>query len=370
MDKTKVSLRYCNVYEQEIVDEIVNKVLEPFNLISVIKPKSKVLIKPNLLGNYNPEQAITTHPSVVEAIIKILKIFDVDIYLGDSPGNSLIGIQNIWETTGISRLAKKYNVNLVSFEACGSQEIKTNITNIKSIHLSKILFDVDYIINVPKLKTHTLTGFSCGVKNLYGCVPGARKAEYHKLAPKKENFILVLNEIYNILKNKIVVTIVDGIEGLEGNGPGINGEKRNYNGVFASTDAKVLDEFILSLIYKNKTKQNFKEIEVIGDKLNRFNFDNVKLPSTKLLYALPPKMTNLLIKYLGDLVWIKPYIDNKKCKKCAQCIKACPAKAVKIDKNKNLFVDLKQCISCFCCHELCENKSIKIKTSLLAKLFY
>jgi len=370
MDKTKISLRYCNTYKTDILDEILNKVLEPFDLVSKIKPNSKILIKPNLLGNYTPEQAITTHPSILEAVIKILKNYGADIYLGDSPGNSLIGIQNIWETTGISKLAKQYNVKLVNFEACGSQEFKTNITNIKSIHLSKILFDVDYIINVPKLKTHTLTGFSCGVKNLYGCVPGARKAEYHKLAPKKENFVFVLKEIYNILKDKILITIVDGIEGLEGNGPGINGDKRNYNGIFASTDSTVLDEFVLSLIDKNKTKQNFSEIEFIGDDLNKFNFDNVKLPSTKLLYALPPAMTKLLIKCLGNFVWIKPYIDNKKCKKCAQCIKACPAKAVKIDKNKNLFVDFKKCISCFCCHELCENKSIEIKISLLAKLFY
>ena len=370
MDKTKISLRFCNTYKQNVVDEILIKILEPFNLPSLIKPHSKVLIKPNLLGNYTPEQAITTHPSILEAVIKILKKFNVDIYLGDSPGNSLIGIQNIWKTVGISELAKKYNVNLVSFEACGSQEFETNITNIKSIHLSKILFDVDYIINIPKLKTHTLTGFSCGVKNLYGCVPGARKAEYHKLAPKKENFVFVLDEIYNILKEKILITIVDGVVGLEGNGPGINGEKRNYNGIFASTDARVLDKFILSLIDKNKTKNFFDEIEFIGDDLSKFNFDNVKLPSTKLLYALPPKMTNLLVKNLGKFVWIKPYIDNNKCKRCAQCVKACPAKAIKVDKNRNLFVDVKKCISCFCCHELCENKSIEIKTSLLAKLFY
>lgn len=370
MDKTKISLKYCAAYKQEILDEVICKVLEPFNLPSIIIPGSKVLIKPNLLGNYKPAQAITTHPSVLEALIKILKELDADIYLGDSPGNSLIGIKNIWETTQVAGLEKKYNVKLVNFEACGLREFKTNIPNIKSIHLSKILFDVDYIINVPKLKTHTLTGFSCGVKNLYGCVPGARKAEYHKLAPKKENFVLVLNEIYNILKDKICITLVDGIEGLEGNGPGINGEKRNYNGIFASTDAAVLDEFILSLIDKNKTKENFNKVEFIGDDLNKFNFDNVKLPSTKLLYALPPVMTKLLIKCLGGFVWIKPYIDNKKCKRCAQCVKACPAKAVKIDKNKNLFVDVKKCISCFCCHELCENKSIEIKTSLLAKLFY
>ena len=370
MDKTKISLRYCNSYKVDILDEILKKVLEPFKLSSKIKPNSKILIKPNLLGNYSPELAITTHPCILEALIKILKDFNVDIYLGDSPGNSLIGIKNIWETTQIAELAKKYDIKLVNFEACGLQEFKTNIPNIKSIHLSKILFDVDYIINVPKLKTHTLTGFSCGVKNLYGCVPGARKAEYHKLAPKKENFVFVLNEIYNILKDRILITIVDGIEGLEGNGPGINGEKRNYNGIFASTDATVLDEFILSLIDKSKTKQGYNKIEFIGDDLSKFNFDNVKLPSTKLLYTFPPAITKLLVKCLGGFVWIKPYIDNNKCKRCAQCIKACPAKAVKIDKNKNLFVDVKKCISCFCCHELCENKSIEIKTSLLAKLFY
>lgn len=370
MDKTKISLKYCNSYKPDILDEVLKKVLEPFDLSSKIKSNSKILIKPNLLGNYSPEQAITTNPSVLEAIIKILKKLGADIYLGDSPGNSLVGIENIWKTTQIYDFAKKYDVKLVNFEACGLQEFKTNIPNIKSIHLSKILFDVDYIINVPKLKTHTLTGFSCAVKNLYGCVPGAMKAEYHKLAPKKENFVFVLNEIYNILKDRILITVVDGIEGIEGNGPGINGEKRNYNGIFASADAPVLDEFILSLIDKNKTKKEFNKIEFIGDDLSKFNFDNVKLPSTKLLYALPSAMTNLLVKSFGSFVWIKPYIDNNKCKRCAQCVKACPVKAIKIDKNKNLVVDVKKCISCFCCHELCENKSIEIKTSLLAKLFY
>ena len=87
-------------------------------------------------------------------------------------------------------------------------------------------------------------GLTCGVKNFYGCVPGIRKIEYHKMAPSPYDFGLLLAEIYGTLKDKILFTVIDGIEGLEGNGPSTKGIKRNYNIIYERV--------------KNDTQQNNK----------------------------------------------------------------------------------------------------------------
>jgi len=381
MPKTMISSFYCNSYDQASVDETVFKTIEPLGVLDLIKPGSKILIKPNLLSDRLPEEAITTHPSVVKAVIKIVKSKGAVVAIGDSPGNVLKGMENVWNKTGMASVAAEENIKLLSFETSGIREIAINHPTVKSITLAQAIFDFDFIINVPKLKTHTLMGLTCGVKNFYGCVPGIRKIEYHKMAPSPYDFGLLLAEIYGALKDKILFTVIDGIQGLEGNGPSTKGIKRNYNMICAGTDAVALDTFITHCMEK-KHKNNFfiKILKNYGntdyDNFNftgygpaKFNFENVKLPITRILNMIPVKLARLAGKYIGRFLWIKPVIEQDKCVKCGQCVKSCPAKTIIRKDNGIIYINKENCISCFCCHELCGYKAIDIEESLLARLF-
>lgn len=384
MLKTIVSAYYCNDYSKDKIYNVVNNALKSLGVLSdIIKPNTKILIKPNLLSAYTPEQAITTHPEIVRAIVKIVKKAKAIPVIGDSPGNILNGIKHVWEKTGMLQMAKEENVELINFENVGSAEVSIQHPTINQIHVTKALIDCDAIINLPKLKTHTLMGFSCGIKNFYGCIPGARKIEYHKLAPTPEDFAYLLSEIYRMIKEKILFTLVDGVVGLEGNGPSLSGEKRNFNIIATSRDTVTLDTFLLShmgfksqdnillkpLREKNLGNTNLKNILYIGDNINGFDFSNVKLPITKILNFLPRRFTRFAAKLFGKLFWVSPFIIEEKCIGCLQCVRSCPAKAITVSENKKPVINRGKCISCFCCHELCSHKAIDTKESFLISFF-
>lgn len=385
MLKTIVSAYRCDNYDTDNVYNVVEKIVKSFgNISDIIKPNSKVLLKLNLLSAYTPEQAITTHPEIVRAVIKIIKKAGAVPVMGDSPGNLTHGIEHIWEKTGMMQLAKEENVELVNFEACGCIEVSIQHPTVKQIYVTKAITDCDAIINIPKLKTHTFMGFTCGVKNFYGIVPGVRKAEYHKLAPTPKDFSYLLSEIYRMVKEKLLFTIVDGVYGLEGNGPSLSGQKRKYGIIAGSQDTVMLDTFILDkmgiksrsnillkpLKEKNLGNTDLKNMIYAGDNVSEFNFDKTKLPVTKFLNLLPSWFARFVTKYAGGLFWVKPNIIESKCVGCLQCMKSCPVKA--ITKNKEgvkPVIQKDKCIGCFCCHELCLHKAVEIKESFVASFF-
>ncbi|MDD2524153.1 MAG: DUF362 domain-containing protein [Endomicrobiia bacterium] len=384
MLKTIISAYYCDNYDDEDnVQNLVDKTIKSLgNISDIIKPKTKILIKPNLLSAYTPNQAVTTHPTIVRAVVRLVKSLGAVPVIGDSPGNLLKGVEYVWKQTGMLDLAREEQVELINFETAGSIEVSISHPTIKYLHMTKALIDCDGIINIPKLKTHTFMGFTCGIKNFYGCIPGARKIEYHKLAPTQQDFSYLLSEIYRMLKEKVLFTLVDGVIGLEGNGPSLHGEKRKFSIIAGSYDTVTLDTFILNAFgVKNnvflkplKEKQlgntDLHNIIFVGDKLTKFDFNNIKFPVTRILNMIPRWLAVCIGKYIGKLFWLKPSVDKEKCVVCLQCVRSCPVKAISIIEGSiKPFVNRDKCISCFCCHELCTHKAINIDESFLAKIF-
>ena len=181
MEKTRVKISKCSSYQLE---EVQNAVLDCINALggasSFMKPGDNVLIKPNMLQGKSPEEAITTHPAVVEAVVNMVKDEGAIPMIGDSPGGPARGMESFWDITGFADVSKRTGAKLVNFEKTGSYKINRNKTEYR---IAKKVLDADLIINLPKIKTHGLTIFTCAVKNMYGVVPGLIKTEYHKMAP-------------------------------------------------------------------------------------------------------------------------------------------------------------------------------------------
>jgi len=372
---TKIGLIKCEDYNKSL-----NAVKEAVDLLggisAFIKKGEKILIKPNLLTDKEPEKAVTTHPEIVRAVIRLVKEAGAIPLVGDSPGGAYKereGLQLLWTKTGMAKVCEEEKVQLVNFEAAGSQDIDIGDSNVKKVHISNAVLNCDGIINLPKLKTHNLLTFSAGTKNFYGCVPGLIKVEYHKMAPKPDQFGALIANIYNYLKPKIRLTIVDGILGMEGSGPSA-GDVRKMDMIAASTETALLDLYLLNALggdikgnYTLQklgiTKENLSQIEVFGAKPSEFNAANFKFPSTKALSIIP----GFVITMLGSLLWVKPAISER-CVACMLCVKSCPVKAIeKRNGEKQPSVDHSKCISCFCCHEVCPHKAIDLEKSFLAK---
>jgi uncharacterized protein (DUF362 family)/Pyruvate/2-oxoacid:ferredoxin oxidoreductase delta subunit len=371
---TKIGLVKCDDYNK--ANNAVREAVALLGGISAfIKPSERILIKPNLLSPKDPLKAVTTHPEIVRAIIKLMKEAGAIPIVGDSPGGAIRNIKNVWEVTGMEKVCREENIELINFEAVGSKDFDIGDKNIKKVNFSNAVLDCDGIINLPKLKTHMLMGFSAGIKNFYGIVPGLIKVEYHKYTSKNKDFANLLANIYLFFKNKVRFTLIDAILSMEGNGPSA-GEVRKTDLIAISQDTAVLDAYLMKelnydisssdlLKTLNMTAEIINKVEVLGKSPKDFNFQKFKFPNLRKLDIFPKP----IIQMLGKLLWVKASINRNICVKCLLCTKACPVGAIQSKGGDYPHVNIKKCISCFCCHEMCPKKAIGFRKSFLAKIF-
>ncbi len=351
----KVSVVRCDNYQQKNVDKAIEKSLEMINFdFSKYKGK-KVLIKPNVVGAFPKKQiATTTNPSLVEAVCKILKKNKCEIFIGDSP---FTNPEASFKASGIEKVAKKYG-KLIIFEQDKVVSIKNKKGKIlKGFKIAKTFRDADLIINMPKLKTHSLTKFTGAIKNLYGIILGGMKQKIHMKAGDENRFSQVLIDIYQNFNPQL--SIMDGVIGMEGEGP-TSGDAVNSKVILASRNEIALDIICCKMIginpesigylneaIKRKLYPDFN-VNVIG-KLPKFKF---KIPSSQII----SKTRKVLKKMFTE----KPIVcDTTKCIKCGLCMNHCPAKAITMTPYP--IVNPKKCIRCFCCIEICPQDAMMIK---------
>jgi len=374
----KVALANCNSYDTNEVFTAVCKVVNQLGGINAfIKPGERILIKPNLLSAKAPERAITTHPEVVRALIRLVRSAGAIPIVGDSSGGAIKGVERVWVETGMKKVCHEENTELVNFETSGVVETKINHKIVKTVYISKVVLTVDGIINAPKLKTHGLTTYTGAVKNFYGTIPGLRKAEYHKLVPPGANdFGALIGEIFLAVENKVRLNVIDAVLSMEGNGPSA-GEIKKLDFIAGSNDANLLDYKMVELLgFKPKRVGTIKYIalqkgymfpfaknEILGDKPDQAKLAGFKFPSTWFFNIIP----RWFISILGRFVWLKAEVIEDICTSCLVCVNSCPVKAIEKKDGKKPFVISKNCISCLCCHEMCPSKAIAFKKSFLAK---
>ena len=197
-------------YDQERLRERLQDVLcNKLEVFSRLKGDEKILLKPNLLMGIAPDEAITTHPAVVEAAGRVFKERGFDVYIADNPGGfaELKNVDNVYEACGMSEVARRCGFTLLYPERV---VLKENIP-------FSWWIDGFTIVNLAKLKTHQITTLTLATKNLYGCISGLYKSMIHKYNTRPQDLARFILKLYKLVTP--LVNIVDGIVALEGEGP-------------------------------------------------------------------------------------------------------------------------------------------------------
>ena len=365
---TKVAIIRCESYDTSKVFDAVKKAIDLVGGIEAfVRPGMRVLLKPNLLSARPPEDAVDTHPEVIRAAARLVKGAGGIVSLGDSPGGYGTNIDEILETSGVKRIADEEGIEIKKF----------NVSKfVDGIPVSRHVLDADCIISIPKLKTHSITVLTAAIKNMFGAVVGLYKAECHSRAPKEEDFAKIIAKVYSIAKPNL--TIVDGIVGMEGDGPSA-GIVRKMHMVMAGSDAVAIDSCLARIVgvepldiavtreaYKsNLGEAELSKIEVLGDHIDDFITKDFKLPQTTPLKFLPKS----ILKGVASLIRFKPYIDNTLCKRCNLCKVTCPVNCIEITPEY-CGIDYRKCVRCLCCHEVCPYKAVHIKRNILTKIVW
>lgn len=374
MNNIKVSIVSCEKYQVDLLESSIKTALEKAELPEV-KGKT-ILFKVNLLTATRPGAAVTTNPAFVKAAARVFKDFGAaKILVGDSSAAQR-GPQ-VWKKCGLQEAAADKDFELVNF----NDKTEINLEDpllVPRFTVASVLTEVDMIISMPKLKTHSLMFYTGAMKNMFGAIVGLEKAQYHMRFPEKDRFGQMLIDLNRALKPEFC--LMDAVVGMEGPGPQ-GGDSRHVGFVMASRNVLALDLAALIIIgykaeelplYKDALKLKTWPADFENIEYTDINPEDVIIKDYKRVEGHDGpgfmKVMPGFLKYLLEGVLIKkPKFLHKICIRCGKCLQICPASALSWkDKKgqKEVAIDYSKCIRCYCCHEVCPEKAIDLKIKL------
>ena len=313
----------------------------------------RVLIKPNLVGPYAPEAAVTTHPAVVAAVAELLTDAGLNIWLGESP-SCPAPFAEVLDKCGLSPVVKRYGLKPIELGSKGTL-IREGETGPHL--LSRIPFEVDGIFAIAKLKTHLFTLYTGAIKNLFGCVPGQRKRVYHRRTPSLEAFSARLADLYQIIAPQVALHVIDGIIGMEGAGP-TEGHPRAFGRLVVAQDGAAADVVGAGLL--GFDPNDILHLRPVAPQVHLVPGPIVDVIRPQHTQAIKVVMPALAYGF-GRLLWMRVFIDSSRCTPCEDCQTACPTKA--ITRGTRVRVDQDACIQCMRCHDVCPDDAVVVRRS-------
>jgi uncharacterized protein (DUF362 family)/Pyruvate/2-oxoacid:ferredoxin oxidoreductase delta subunit len=368
-----VSIVRCEDYDFENVKKAVFEALDAIAAIKLnITKGSRVLVKTNLLMRKSPEDAVTTHPAVVEAIVRYLQDMGCKVVIGDSPGGPFTqgSLKAVYKATGMVEVAERTGCEL-NYDTSVLEISNPDAKRLRTMQIIKIAREVDFVVSAAKLKTHGMMTYTGAVKNLFGVIPGLIKADYHLRLNSVDNFADHLVDICEAVKP--VFSIIDGVDGMEGDGPSA-GEKRHVGLIMASNSPYALDGVASKIIgiepslvptikaasLRNIFDGDLKKVEIKGVQLQELNIEPFKLPKSINVNFIGGRVPKVFEKVVLNNLRPKPVFNYDLCVSCGDCKRSCPPGIIDMSSGKPV-PDLSKCIRCFCCHELCPKKAVDIK---------
>lgn len=371
----------------------IQESLERWSYLLPASRAARIVLKPNFNSNFNALTGNTTDMRLLAGVIRFLQArgyTDITIAEGTNSGFVREGISVIGRLKA-DRLAAALGVKIVDLNAA-PETVKVPLENGAQTEVAKLLVTSDFIINMPKLKTHYEVGMSVCMKNLMGTCRGRENKK--KIHGNLGHNILRLNQVI-----KPQLHIVDGLIGMEGNGPS-RGTPVNFGKIIIGTSPYQVDYLCARLIgippgdvkplaaAMRKGEITPEEIEAWNAiPLDQHQRAFVKLHLTLLVaFVTNPRVQKHLIRIryapvIRDLcasnfvkdMFYKLGISQERiqpgeaaltfeysatdCGACAKCAEYCP---LDIDLRTVQDGGGERCIGCLYCYSVCPKKAFHL----------
>ena len=343
-------------YTESSVDSAMEQIFE--SIPPDIAGKT-VLVKPNIAAPFKMDRAVTTHPSLVRAVVRALERRNAKkIVVGDNPGATAYGInEKCARVTGILDAAGGYYLNFMQ----RPKPTQINSKHLDRVNISSEFFEYDYFINLPKLKGHSHSYMTGAIKNLYGMCVGGEKSRLHVLGKNPRVFAEILVDVFSTRTPDL--NIMDAVVCMEGNGP-TNGTPRGVGKILASTNGFALDAVCAKMA--GFTMHRIKTLEVGKERgLWSGDPDSIEIKGTlpKIRKFKPPYTFGaytIFSRTMSPFISCLPRVTDDKCKKCGVCASHCPVYACTHQEGEVPVIDKAKCIKCYCCQEFCPHDAIAL----------
>ncbi|MFC2156213.1 DUF362 domain-containing protein [Acidobacteriota bacterium] len=377
MVKSDLVLQSISSYTDSNLESLLQEGLNQLGgLDSIISPGSRVFLKINHLSPPSPpEAAIVTHPAITAGVIKELLDIECQVTVGDDiHGDGIEGFQR----SGYKQMCEDLGVRLVNLKQTGFRKVAIKGDRLDQVYFSRTALDSDFIINLPKLKTHAFTIFTGSIKNTFGLIPSGYRHVYHKMYSQREEFSRMLVDVFSVQPPQL--TIMDAVQAMEGEGPS-GGRPKDVGCILISRDSVAVDVVACELIglsprrvdttrlaaERGFGRGDTDSISILGSNLK----ENRKLDFKQSAIAVGPmerRLPQLIHGFIQDQLILTPKVITESCTACYECFKICPAKAVQ-KREKKAFIEKSLCIHCMCCHEVCRYHAIRLISKPGGKIY-
>jgi len=197
----------------------------------------RVLLKPNLV-EFEPDSPINTNPLLVHAALEAFRELGAEVMIGEGPGHRRNTL-DMAEAAGYFETIPRFEELFTDLNLDRVTEVRLARphSRLKSIYLAQPAVSCDLLVSMPKMKTHHWVGATLSMKNLFGTVPGGVYG-WPKNILHWAGIPACIADLYQILPRHFA--IVDGIVGMEGNGP-IQGRPKRSGVVVSGRDLAAVD---------------------------------------------------------------------------------------------------------------------------------
>ena len=286
--KPRVSIARAGDYGQSLY-ELMRRILSQHRL--EVRGK-RVVLKPNLV-EFESGAAINTHPLVVGAALEAFRALGAaEVRIAEGPGHRRVTL-DLAEAAGYFGIIPRFEELFtdLNLDQVSRVRLARPRSRLKELYLPRTALGADLVVSLPKLKTHHWVGATLALKNLFGVVPGGVYGW-----PKNVLHWAGIDECIADLHSLFPRTfaIVDGIVGMEGNGP-IQGKPKAAGVLVAGGDAAAVDATCCRIMRIDPEKIRYLELVSENGQTRQENVAQIgeAIRSVETPFALLPEFARV-----------------------------------------------------------------------------
>ena len=267
-DLSRVAILPARRYDAPLKETI----LKGIKLCGLDVKGKRIVVKPNLV-EFDPKGVINTDPAVMEAAVDSFRSLGAaSVVVAEGPGHRRDN-EYLLSASGLYDVIREHKIRYIDLNSddVRATPVRSSFTRFEQLYLPETLYNADLLVSMPKLKTHHWAGATLSLKNMFGVIPGTVYGW-----PKNILHWQGIHESILDINSSLPLpqfAIVDGIVGMEGNGP-LQGEPKASGVLIFGDDLVAVDATAARLMMLEPRK--IKYLAKAGDFLGNIEREKIE----------------------------------------------------------------------------------------------
>ena len=277
--RSRVAILDANQYSEQVSQTL----FDGLNLFNLDVSGKSVLLKPNLV-DYIPGAHINTHPLLVAAAAECFRRLGArSVVVGEGPGHQRDTYLVLYES-GLLEQLSRVSVPFVDLnrDCVIKRKLRADYSGLHEIWLPRTILEADFVVSMPKIKTHHWSGVTLSMKNMFGVVPGVKYGWPKNILHWKGIEQCIVDICATV---PIHFVIADGIVAMEGNGP-LTGSPRHLDKLVLADDPVAADATCARLM--GFVPERVPHITAAADFLGNMSADEIDQMASRVVSPVVP----------------------------------------------------------------------------------